>query len=121
MCDVHDTSCEDILCGDKTTAFQHAGNIRRIRLERVKADFSDESLEQVLDVVLAGKGLRYEKNAEFMTIMKAVLPQATEARTITGKVKDTQGNTVPGVSVFIKGTTVGFATDADGLFKLTIT
>ena len=88
--------------------------------ERVKADFSDESLEQVLDVVLAGKGLRYEKNAEFITIMKAVLPQATEARTITGKVKDTQGNTVPGVSVFIKGTTVGVATDADGLFKLTI-
>ena len=88
--------------------------------ERVKADFSDESLEQVLDVVLAGKGLRYEKNAEFITIMKAVLPQATEARTITGKVKDIQGNTVPGVSVFIKGTTVGVATDADGLFKLTI-
>jgi len=33
MGDVHDTSCEDILFGDKTAAFQHADYIRRIRLE----------------------------------------------------------------------------------------
>ena len=44
------------------------------------------------------------------------LANAQTQSTITGKVKDTQGNTVPGVSVFIKGTTVGVATDAGGLF-----
>ena len=42
MGDVHDASCEDILFGDKTAAFQHAGYIRRIGLERVKAVFKAE-------------------------------------------------------------------------------
>lgn len=88
--------------------------------ELVKADFSNESLEKVLDVILYGKGLTYEKNAEFITIMKSVgLPQA-ESRTVTGKVKDVQGNSLPGVSVFIKGTTLGIATDVDGAYSLTI-
>jgi len=88
--------------------------------ERVKADFKNESLEKVLDEVLLGKGLTYEKNAEFITIMKAAnLPQVTE-RTITGVVKDVQGNLLPGVSVFVKGTTLGVATDAQGVYRLTL-
>ena len=35
-----------------------------------------------------------------------------------GTVKDKEGNPLPGVSVFIKGTTIGVATDVDGKFKM---
>ena len=37
---------------------------------------------------------------------------------ISGVVKDNTGETMPGVSVMIKGTTTGVVTDVDGLFSL---
>lgn len=89
--------------------------------EKVRADFKEKSIAGILDAVLAGKGLTYEKDAEFITIIKSViLPQASEVKTITGKVKDVAGNPLPGVSVSIKGTSLGVATDAKGDFKLTV-
>lgn len=44
---------------------------------------------------------------------------SAQQRSITGKVTDaSDGSALPGVSVLIKGTTVGTATDADGSFTL---
>lgn len=40
-------------------------------------------------------------------------------RTIRGQVKDMQGQTLPGVNVTIKGTTMGTVTDASGNYTLT--
>lgn len=39
-------------------------------------------------------------------------------RTITGVVKDTQGETIIAASVVVKGTTIGTVTDIDGVFRL---
>ena len=39
-------------------------------------------------------------------------------RTITGKVQDTKGEALAGVSVTIKGTQIGTTTDATGLFSI---
>ena len=87
---------------------------------KVDAVFEDASLEEVLREVLAGKGLTYEKDGEFIIIVRADLPvaQTPEKVTIAGSVKDKQGNPLPGVSVFIEGTTLGVATDIDGKFAL---
>ncbi|MES2268954.1 MAG: TonB-dependent receptor [Bacteroidota bacterium] len=42
-------------------------------------------------------------------------------KTVTGKVTDAKdGSTLPGVSVVVKGTTMGANTDANGQFKLTV-
>ncbi|MEG0795283.1 MAG: SusC/RagA family TonB-linked outer membrane protein [Odoribacter sp.] len=85
--------------------------------DRVRADFPDAALEDVLQKVLSGKGLSYEKDDEFIIIVKApVAPQ--QKITLTGKVRDKAGSVLPGVSVFVKGTTVGVATDNNGAFKL---
>jgi TonB-linked SusC/RagA family outer membrane protein len=40
------------------------------------------------------------------------------ARTVSGQVVDEKGESIPGASVVIKGTTTGVATDANGYFKL---
>lgn len=40
--------------------------------------------------------------------------------TVSGTVKDAAGATIPGVSVFEKGSTNGVTTDSDGLFRITV-
>lgn len=45
---------------------------------------------------------------------------APEQRTITGMVTDQDGNPLPGVTVLVKGTSVGTATDSDGRYRLDI-
>jgi TonB-linked SusC/RagA family outer membrane protein len=45
---------------------------------------------------------------------------ANAQRSLTGKVVDETGQTLPGVSVLLKGTTLGTVTNADGSFSLTI-
>ena len=39
---------------------------------------------------------------------------------VTGRIKDDQGNNVPGVNVVEKGTANGSVSDADGLYKITV-
>jgi len=44
---------------------------------------------------------------------------AQNTRTITGKITDDKGAGIAGVSVLVKGSTIGVTTDADGNYKLT--
>ncbi len=44
----------------------------------------------------------------------------SQKRTITGKVSDERGKSLPGASVVVKGTTVGVTTDMDGYYSLEI-
>ena len=46
--------------------------------------------------------------------------QTTESKEVSGKVIDAQGNVLPGVTVLVKGTTLGTSTDADGKYNLTL-
>ena len=43
-----------------------------------------------------------------------------EIQTIKGKVVDVQGHTLPGVTVVIKGTNLGVATDMDGRLSIQV-
>lgn len=43
-----------------------------------------------------------------------------QTRTITGTVKGSDGETIPGVTVVLKGTTIGASTAADGTFSLAV-
>ena len=42
-----------------------------------------------------------------------------QQKTITGKVTDVNGSSIPGVSVILKGTTTGVTTNNDGKYSLT--
>ncbi len=48
------------------------------------------------------------------------IAMAQQKRTISGTVTDTQGDPVPAVTVLVKGTTTGSATDVQGKFSITI-
>ena len=42
------------------------------------------------------------------------------AQTVTGKISDEKGESLPGVSVLVKGTTNGVITDLDGKYSLIV-
>ena len=97
---------------------------RDVNLEsfaRQDVAFKDATIEQILTDCLKGTDLGYEINGKTIIIRKkAVSQEEKKSKTITGKVSDEQGNVLPGVTVIIKGTTLGTATGADGEYKLEI-
>ena len=97
---------------------------RDVNLEsfaRQDVTFKDATVGQILTDCLKGTNLGYEINGKTIIIRKkAVSQEEKKSKTITGKVSDEQGNVLPGVTIIIKGTTLGTATGADGEYKLEI-
>ena len=77
----------------------------------------DEILAQVL-----GKKYEYQVKDNYVLISerKVNAPDEVKKVTIKGVVKDKKGELLPGVSVLLKGTTIGVATDVKGEFTLVI-
>lgn len=61
-----------------------------------------------------------DKPAETLPPLSPRLEQQPQRREITGNVKDARGIPLPGVSVFVKGTTTGTVTGRDGQFQLQV-
>lgn len=95
-------------------------------------EFSDQTVDVILDECLKTTGLTYEIVHKAVIIHKAaniveppgISPDSEldtpQEKTVAGKVTDTQGLPLPGVTVVVKGTTIGTVTDADGNFSLDV-
>lgn len=86
-------------------------------------NYKNEELEKVLKHLLKGTNLDYDITHEVVVIRKAeksAQPTAPQVRkrTIRGIVKDDKGETLPGVTIMVKGTLTGVATINDGSFEL---
>ncbi|MBX2840296.1 MAG: SusC/RagA family TonB-linked outer membrane protein [Flammeovirgaceae bacterium] len=55
-----------------------------------------------------------------MMLQLVALAAIAQEQTLTGKVADETGEVLPGVSVLVKGTTIGTVTDIEGEFKLNV-
>jgi len=86
-------------------------------LKPVSLAVKDEKITHILDKCLEGSDLTYEL-VDKVIVINRLTPFPQAALTIQGVVKDKSGNTIPGVSVFVKGTNVGVATDAKGVFLM---
>jgi len=60
------------------------------------------------------------RKLHYLVVLFMLLSVGTMAQSLIGTVSDAKGERMPGVSVALKGTTVGTATDGDGKFALTI-
>ncbi len=87
---------------------------------RVSMTMKNVSLERALEALL--KDLPYEYAVEDGSVLIIPAPgklqQAPPQTTVTGRVTDTGGNPLVGVTVVVQGTAHGVATDADGQFTL---
>ena len=89
------------------------------KLEHVTVDVKNETVENVLNKVLTGTPYTYtvEGNAIAIVAREKAGEKVKETK-VAGKVVDKDGLPLPGVSVLIKGTTLGVATDIDGKYTL---
>lgn len=77
------------------------------------------ALTEVLDFVLENK-FTYTITGKTIVIRPVVEKQVAKERKITGFVQDETQNPLPGVSILIKGTTIGVSSDVNGRFQLVI-
>ena len=82
----------------------------------------DKQVTEVLDEILPPLNMEYAIQGDMVTIRaeEKVQGQSIESRRITGTVTDSKGNVLPGVTVLIKGTTIGTSTDADGKYAFAL-
>lgn len=87
-------------------------------------EFENADVSEILSGLLAGTPLAFHvENGIFIINEKQperALPQEVEELRITGRVKDNLGHVLPGVTVLVKGTTIGVATDVDGKYELSV-
>uniref|UniRef100_UPI003216AD1E SusC/RagA family TonB-linked outer membrane protein n=1 Tax=uncultured Draconibacterium sp. TaxID=1573823 RepID=UPI003216AD1E len=92
----------------------------------MNVEFSEVTLELILDKVLVPEGFEYEIDDRVVDIRKAQInkpvakPAKQEKVKFTGKVVDDKGVPIPFAAVVIKGTTAGIATDIDGNFAFDV-
>ena len=88
---------------------------------KVRADFGEIELEDLLSRVLSVNGFSYRLEDDFVIVVKDEKKTVNEENVfvkIRGKVLDLKKEPLPGVSIVIKGTTLGVVTDSLGRFQL---
>ena len=92
--------------------------------KKINVDLKNATIYKILDEVLEGEKVVYDVYERQVIIRKAdKLSYSTiqqQPRQITGTVTDQAGLPLPGVSVIVKGSTLGTVTDADGSFSFSI-
>ena len=106
----------------KQTGVQFVFNEKHVgKLSAINVQATDKRLADVLADVFRETGLecRYENEVIFVVPRQTAGPQDVKRGTIKGKVSDKNGP-MPGVTVIIKGTSIGVMTDAEGNYSLTL-
>ena len=81
----------------------------------------NEEISAVLEQALRGTGFTAEIDNNTIILRKSAVPQTVQvAKRISGQVMDKSGNALPGVTVMIKGTTLGTTTGVNGDFEISL-
>lgn len=88
-------------------------------LPRVSMNVNETPVEDVLDRVFKGTSISVRYDGEIISLVQAQQPQRQQAK-LSGVVIDKQKKPIAGVTVMLKGGTTGAATDARGVFSLTL-
>ena len=89
------------------------------RLVNINSD--GEDLDVVLSKIFSGQRVKFQRVKNNIIISPVYgLPQQKKELRITGKVMDKFSDPIPGVNIFIKGTTTGTITSVDGSYSINV-
>lgn len=105
--------------------FKFAYNSTKLDIEKkMSLRVDNQTIDVILDKILKSANFNYRIVDHYIIITDetATEPNATKSeqasKKVTGKVSDSTGASLPGVSVVVKGTTNGTITDADGNYSI---
>ena len=105
--------------------FKFAYNSTKLDVERkVSLKVENQTIDAILDKILGSANFRYQIVDHYIIITDEnnsslnFLSNNQSARKITGRVTDSSGSPLPGVSVVVKGTTNGTITDTQGGYSI---
>lgn len=87
----------------------------------ISVDFRNKTIDDILKSMLSELSLTYEfagKNIIIKAVNPAVNGSQQPGIKVKGKVANSSGESLPGVTVMIKGTTTGTISDSDGNYNL---
>lgn len=89
--------------------------------KQVDINYTNEKFDKVLDDLLKGTGFTYKVIDRYIAIVPVGESNdfSQQQKSVSGKVTDSSGSPLPGVSVVVKGTTNGTITDGNGNYSLT--
>ena len=97
--------------------FMYSEKIINVKRE-VSIDIENQKIEEVLNLLFAGTDVNYKKMDRLIILSRQNTEEAENSTLqpgkITGKVTDSSGSPLPGVTVVVKGTTNGTITDLNG-------
>ena len=86
---------------------------------KITEHFTGTTLDDILQSVLVRHGYDYSIESRVIVIRRQVKQTEVKRKEVHGTVRDDHGELLPGVTVRLKNTTMGTATDNDGKYTLT--
>ncbi len=90
--------------------------------KKINVNLNNSKIEESLDQILKGTDLKYTISDRQIVISKDAMKlgnfSGQQQKNITGRVTNSQGEPIPGVTVMVKGTTTGIITDSEGVYNL---
>lgn len=107
---------------EKQSGFVFAYNANDLaRVGKVSVNIKEKTVLEALNICLKGTGLSYVVQENIIVIkQKETKASKIEKVTVRGKVVDKDGAPLPGVTILIKGTTVGVSTNGDGQYAISV-
>jgi len=104
---------------ENTSEFYFLYNNELVDVEKkVNIHVEKELINNVIDELFSGQAINYTITGRQIIIFPKNPANAAQQSKINGKVTDSKGEPLPGVSVLVKGTTTGTITDIDGNYIL---
>jgi len=108
--------------------FVYYDNIIDLNKE-ISVKANDETVEEILEGVFKSsenifkifdRQIVIAKNESSEADLATLLAQQPKSKEISGTVRDSKGQTIPGATILVKGTTTGITTDNGGEFRLSV-
>jgi TonB-linked outer membrane protein, SusC/RagA family len=109
---------------EEKTGYSFMYDNKKIDVNRTTSlNVKDKSVDAVLDIVFSSAPINVRVVNKQIILTPAneraeATPSKQQGKAVKGKVTDEKGETLPGVSISIKGSTIGTATDVDGKYSI---